>query len=416
MEKLFSRENLQILLGLSLTALLVLFGIQSVERQRAAEAASRSVVCEQGDSKDLRPNLSGDLDLKVFQSEDVSVRVVELELHPVDPSPGEEQTLAVVIDAPLSDIASVSVSVKSEDGISIVPLSFAREVAFEENRKYRVEGDQLVVRDDFSIALEKVMNRIYGTAKAERTGLRFEATRVSEEVFERVQEISFEIRDSLGNLVPVALATASDHCNIPVRGAWTMIGNCTPPSFPHGVIDGQATLSSGTLTVTGDFYVARSSAGATKISLSGGSISLSGSGTIQVKDSICGNLYVDDSDTDNYVPGPGTNYTSTDTGRVDRCNVTNGRLFDEDCNDGNSNIYPGSNWTCVTGSYGGYGTCKYGVTYNSSCGWSGTPTCNPTGTKCRYRTRYKCAGDGDGDCNWVYYYENDVVGCSPVLC
>lgn len=362
--------------------------------------------------------LTGNRNFRIIQSNGAPVKITSVGVYPMDAKEGNPQDFSITLDAELENIASVRVIVNRDGVIEEVPLTFTGKVAIQDDGKYALRGSELVVKDDSTLALERLMNKVYGTAKANRTGLRFEGSGIAGKVYEKLYDITFEVKDIFGNLVPIALASGN-HCDIPLNGAWTMSSSCSPAGI-DGVIDetvavsGGATLSSGTLTLAYDFYAARTRAGDTKLSLTGGSIAVSGS-TIHLEDTACGHLYVVDTDSDGYVPSPGTNYTSTAAGRADRCDMSS-NLYDYDCDDTTGNVYPGANWTCSFGSWSSYTACLKDISFGDQCSWGGTPQCGETGNKCRYRARYKCSASGSGSCNALYYYEEEVISCSFPVC
>lgn len=396
-------------------------------RNGGAVVEPHFAVANQAGRPDTKPDLSNaslERAGTVFSVVEAAATVphfIQVNIDPVAVLPGEKQTLTAVIEDP-NPITSVVAVTRLDHGTTTLPLKLQGPASASALLPVRYDvaanGVLAILPQPMSPLALLAEHAAAGVADAASSPQTYQAGWTVADTHNTTYVTEFIAKDSAGNVNAVTFAW-SDACGIPNGGNWT--GSSCTLSATDGVDNGSASIGSGvTLNLNGHMF-AFNGGSVGYISLSGGSITI-GTGKL-----VKSNIYVLDSDGDNYAaeavstygwplqsdssgpPDPNGGYMCFYNGTaVQSCySTSNGpRRYNfsggfGDCNDSNANVNPGqtayftaattTNMNLTTGLYDGGGEVNFdyncdGVetksvsSYDYGCVFSGSASCN--GSSC----------------------------------
>jgi hypothetical protein len=342
--KKFSK-NLNLISALLLAAVLV-FGIYLVAKNAYQTAKKNS----SGQTAKFKLP-QGLQTYNIAQASDVEPHIIQASIDPLDVHTGFKQKLSIVVTDD-SRIESVVAKIETDHGVRELPLKFVRVVADSEiaPSAYSVDASgHLVIneklRDEQLAANSKSLSGKWNNFlssflktnylplnNANASGpqkLLYEGSWIVRDTHDTTYHTTFVVSDAKSRENSITLAW-TDACNIPQGGAWTIGANCSLFSN-DGVDNGNATVSTFTLTINNGVIFAYNSGNQITIS-SNGSIALGTTG--QIKQT---NLWEYDFDGDGYRASSANIAQDTTPGTGYR--RRNLLQSSDDCDDGNVNAY-----------------------------------------------------------------------------
>ncbi len=275
---------------------------------------------------------------RVMSQADRWPKVVEAIIDPPDVHLWAIQKLTLIVKSK-EKVAKVYAEVETDKGMRDIPLYFQGEARPEDlsyipygldsNGTLRHLGDPELASGGGPLIKK-------ANAQEELPNLKYSGSWVVTDTHDKYYQTKFVALDVAGNQNDVTLAW-SDACGIPATGVWSISAACSITS-PDGVENGNANITTSTLTLTSDFAFNPGY----QVNISGGTIAVSTNGRI-----VEGYVYNTDADNDKYRP---TSYSTTVNSASSLAGYSRRSTIigDNDCSDADISLYQN-----LTGYYDG---------------------------------------------------------------
>jgi hypothetical protein len=266
---------------------------------------------------------------QIMQSSSTMPKIVQATINPLGVHVGDTQHLSVVLQDPNS-IVSAEALIQTDHGTTTVQLALIGPTQVSEllPQKYYIDSQNNLA---FVNSAAPVAAAGQGVALAATGGdVTYAGSWLVHDTHDTTYTTTFVVKDSAGNTNSVVMAWSDACAGFPMSGVGALTANCAVTSI-DGVENGRVTIGANTLTLSAPFVYTPGY----NIYVYGGTISIGGAGVLE-----SGFLYAIDADGDLSGKLNSTIFSTASSppgGYVHRYNLNNVG----DCDDTDSNVYPG---------------------------------------------------------------------------